>query len=289
MYKQINQQVSNLAAAGKRRLFFPVAAFVILLVIILPGCGAGKTTFQKSYRRLDQAEKLLADSLLKYALDHEALYTLCDTLKPVSSIMLYRLPLFSPNPAQRDSATNVLAGLQRIANQLSFGDCQFLLNPFERPDGIYKNIELYVIRKNRLQSRIREQRDFYHRLGLSEYSLPATVLAITEYENKYDRWKSYGYLFGYPAHAVDFFVEAGKRQDSTGQFVARDFFQVPVYADLSGYFTYAVPKGYQPVETDSAIYHKATITLNKYRAVREKYFSGNRKKNMAAIMKQMGW
>ncbi len=216
-------------------------------------------------------EKQTADSLLAYGLDHEALYTLLDTLKPVSSIKFYRLPLLSTLPGQRDSALNVLQNVQRVATGLSRGDFEFLVIPFERQDSIYKNIELYVVRKSRLKSMIHNHRNFYARLGISEETPPATVLTITEYENKYDRWRSYGYLFGYPDYAVDFFVEAGKVQDSTSQFVKRDFFQVPVFAAEKGYFTYAMPQGHTPGATDSLIHQQAAGMLLDYKRIRPKY------------------
>lgn len=222
------------------------------------------------YRQLSPDEKGMTDSLISYALDHEALYTLCDTLKPVSSIRLYSLPLFSADFRQKDSAQQVLMNLQQLANKLSTGNFSFILNPFARKDSIYKMVELYVVRKSRLAEMIRRHAEFYGPIGISPASMPATVLALTENENKYDRWRSYGYLFGYPDYAVDFFVKAGREQDSTRQFVKRDFFQIPVYAANSGYFTYAIPKDYPTNATDSAIYIRAQQTLGIYRMERDK-------------------
>lgn len=229
---------------------------------------------------MNQEEKPIADSILRYALDHEALYTLADTLKPMSSIKMYRLPLLSVNPMQVDSASRALAKLQHVANKLSQSDFQFIVNPFERADSIYKNIELYVVRKTKMATTIAQHASFYNSLGITYNTQPATVLAITEYEGKYNRWRSYGYLFGYPDHAVDFFVAAGKEQDSTKQFVQRTFFHIPVFAGTSGYFTYAVPKEYKTGEVDSVIYRKAMQTLENYKTLRRKY---TRKKAGKAI------
>ena len=119
--------------------------------------------------------------------------------------------------------------------------------------------------------------DFFGKWGITATANPATVLAITEYEHKYDRWRSYGYLFGYPDYAVDFFVDAGKSQDSTKEFVKRDFFAIPVYAGDKGHFTYAIPKGYQTNETDSLIYNKAFQTLLNYKKTRSAYYSETRR------------
>lgn len=244
---------------------------LFLLTGLIYACRSPKSRVSSAYKKMSVVEKQTADSLLAYGLDHEALYTLLDTLKPVSSIKLYRLPLLSTLPAQRDSALNVLQNIQRVAAGLSRGDFEFQVIPFERQDSIYKNIELYVVRKSRLKSIIRSHRDFYARLGITEDTPPATVLTVTEYESKYDRWRSYGYLFGYPDYAVDFFVEAGKTQDSTSQFVKRDFFQVPVFAAERGYFTYAMPKGHSPGAADSLTYQQAGRVLNNYKIIRPQY------------------
>lgn len=109
---------------------------------------------------MSAVEKQTADSLLAYGLDHEALYTLLDTL-PVSSIKLYRLPLLSSAGAQRDAVLNVFRNVQQVAAGLSRGDFEFLVTPFARPDSIHKNLELYVVRESRLKSMIRSHRDFY--------------------------------------------------------------------------------------------------------------------------------
>jgi hypothetical protein len=127
---------------------------------------------------------------------------------------------------------------------------------------------------------------FYGQLGINPQSHPATVLAITEYEQKYNRWRSYGYLFGYPDYAVDFFVEAGKQQDSGKEFVKRDFFQIPVFAGNSGYFTYAIPKGHQPGTIDSLIYKNAANTLINYKQIRSIFMSSSRMKAIRLLNKK---
>lgn len=219
---------------------------------------------------MDDQERRQADSLLTYALNHEALYTISDTLKPMSSIKLFRLPLLSKNTLIQQKAIDSLKKLHSLISKLHTKQLQFILNPFERNDGEYKKLELYVIRKDRVRKVIQQYDSFYAGMGISENTSPTTVLSVTEFENKYSRWRSYGYLFGYPSHAVDFFVEAGRSQDSTGEFVQRNFFAIPVFAGTTGYFTYAIPKNYQPTQIDSTLYHKAVLTLDKYRKVKEK-------------------
>lgn len=244
-------------------------SLIVITAVLLFSCNKRAYLFT-GLKNMDEEQKRQADSLLTYALDHEALYTISDTLKPISSVKLFRLPLLSKDMVVQQKAIDSLRKLYSLINKLNTKELQFILNPFERNDGEYKNLELYVVRNSTMSKVLQQYDSFYGRLGVSENTSPATVLSVTEFENKYDRWRSYGYLFGYPAHAVDFFVEAGKIQDSIGQFVQRNFFAIPVFAGATGYFTYAIPKTYQPTQIDSALYQKAMFTLNKYRKVKEK-------------------
>lgn len=97
------------------------------------------------------------------------------------------------------------------------------------------------------------------------------VLALYEFEEKFDRFKAYGYLFGYPDHAVDFFVQAARIQDQGGDFVAREFYQVPVSNGKEGRFVYAVPKGYGSEEVDERLKGKAEVLLNRFKKDWEGY------------------
>lgn len=253
------------------RLVSPVVITLILLFLTDSCQSPPQKAWRQVYRGLNKSDQSFADSLIDYALNHEALYTICDSIKPMSSIKMFRLPVFSENRQQRDSALSALHLLhKRVSRFNQYQDLwQFILNPFERRDSIFKNVELYIIRQSRVQTIIRQYAAFYGKLGIAEQTPAATILAVTEYEHPYNRWRSYGYLFGYPEYAVDFFVQAGKQQDSSGVFVKRDFFQIPVQASATGYFTWAVPRGYQPTQADSLIWHQASRTLAKYRQLRE--------------------
>lgn len=248
-----------------------VGLAVVLAFVFIAACTSPKNTIGKQYRSLENAEQQMADTILLNALQQEALYTLLDTLKPMSSVKMYKLPLLSSQSSQRDSALRVLQQVQKVANALSNKEVVFVLNPFARGDSIYKLFELYVVRVKQASKKIAQYEAFYSSLGIQPSTAVETLLAVTEFEQRYSRWRSYGYLFGYPAHAVDFFVEAGKTQDSAKKFVTRNFFQIPVYVGSSGHFTYAIPKDYNPNATDSAIYHKAVQTLDMFKKIRPKY------------------
>lgn len=224
----------------------------------------------KQYNSLSPEYKIIADSILMKALDREGLYTVSGNIKPISSIDLFQY--VNSTTTKQTVLFSEIEKVQFVANKLSTHKFSFILNPFSRKDSNVVNLELYVVNNQLLMNTINEHQEFYHLLGINKYVVPETVLAITEYESKYKRWRSYGYLFGYPDHAVDFFVNAGKIQDSSSVFVKRNFFQIPVFKYPSGYFTYALPLDYKPNAIDSSIYFKSINILNKYKYIRNKYF-----------------
>ncbi len=242
---------------------------VLAVSVVYTSCTMSRQ-HARAYKALTQEELRNADSLLSYALDHEALYTLVDTLKPISSVKLLKLPLLSKTKERVDSAREALASWTRLTEQMQFPDLRFILQPFERNEGDNKYVEIYAVRPSVVKKKLLSQSVFYNTIGLAPDAKAETILAVTEYESKYNRWRSYGYLFGYPSYAVDFFVEAGKKQDSTGKFVERDFFAIPVQAGSTGYFTYAIPKGYSTGYIDSSILQRASQTLNNYLIKRKK-------------------
>lgn len=223
----------------------------------------------------------LADSILAYALDHEALYTLADTLKPISSVKFLKFPVAKDSSmndgdaivVHSDSLLQEIERYQRVCDALSTDDWQFLLVPFKRTEKNMRNLEIYVIRRSKFKRELAENPAFWGQWGFTTSADPSVVLPVIEYETKLDRNRAYGYLFGYPDYAVDFFIDASRIQekDTTHKLVPRDFFAIPVYAGDKGYFTYAMPQGMAPSAIDSSIYHKATQTLERYKAIREKY------------------
>jgi len=252
---------------------------ISILLILLVSCSTQKS-LQKSIGKED-FDTALADTVLAYALDHEALYSLADTLKPISSVQFLRYAVAKDSTMKdgdamittKDSLLQKIEAYHKVCKALSKGDFEFVLMPFQRTDKGTRNLEIYVVRKSRFASILKTHSSFFGQWGFTPATKPAVVLTAVEYETRLDRNRAYGYLFGYPAYAVDFFVESTKKQeaDTAKTLVPRDFFAIPVFAGNNGYFTYAMPKDYQPTATDSAIYKKAMVTLEKYKAIREKY------------------
>lgn len=237
------------------------------------------------YEQLSAADRSRADSLIAFALDHEALYSLMADLKPMSSIgFSLSYPLGKDSTQQdgqhdvvsvsSDSVQTIINDLEswyRVLDALSFGDYQFMLIPFRQVWDGKRNMQVLLCRADLVDELLREQASFFAQWGFVPGTDPAVLLTAIEFEEKHDRFRSYGYLFGYPRHAVDFFVEASLQQEATDEFVSRDFFQIPVFAKEKGYFTYAVPKNYEPDALDSLIYNTAQEVLEKYRALRPEY------------------
>ncbi len=257
-------------------------AYLIFIFAFLVACKT--TQLPQNQAKSEVSNRILADSVLAYALDHEALYTLIDTLKPMSSVKFLRFAVAKDSTQKdgdyqittKDSLLNIIEKYQKICQDLSKDDWQFIMIPFARTEKSTRNIEIYVVRKSVFAKKIRQYQAFFGQWGFTPSTNPAVVLAVVEYESKWDRNRAYGYLFGYPAHAVDFFVEAQKIQNASPdkKFVPRDFFPIPVFVQEKGYFTYATPKGYKPVEVDNNLFKAATQTLEKYKAVRNKFVVG---------------
>ena len=235
------------------------------------------------YAHLSNEDRKRSDSLLRVGLDQEALYTLAGRLKPISSLgysLAYPLAKDSTHQdgdrsvvhVERDSVYGKLQELEawhRIAKALSGNDLTFLVIPFREPYRGKRHLELLVCRNSVVDSILRVHQEFFGQWGFTPGTDPHTLLTAIEFESRGDRFRAYGYLFGYPQHAVDFFVQADKDYKRTGEFVKRDFFHIPTYARPDGHFTYAVPKGYIPTSTDSALYHRGLKILNQYRMSRD--------------------
>jgi hypothetical protein len=128
-----------------------------------------------------------------------------------------------------------------------------------------------VCRQSMVDSVIQVHQSFFGQWGFTPGVDPHTFITAIEFEEKHDRFRAYGYLFGYPEYAVDFFVNADKEFEKTKQFVKRDFFHIPTFDRPDGHFTYAIPKGHRPTQIDSTLYRRGVRTLASYKKAREKF------------------
>lgn len=230
-------------------------------------------------------EQPLIDSILQYALDYEALYTVLGNVKPMSSVTLYRFPLANTDSLKQTSADIVdrkkqgthldrLQVIQQAIKRLNFPDLKFVLAPYKSAQDSIRLLQLSVVRVSSLDSLLRAKENFFAQFGLVPGADPAIVVSTIEHADRYERYRGYGYLFGYPDYAVDFFVEAAFESSKTNKLLPRKFFQIPVYARETGSFTYAYPEDHTPtLATDSVIYYQSEKVLEEYKKIRDNYLN----------------
>jgi hypothetical protein len=285
-------------------------AFFFIFLLVAVGCKQvqssrppGNITEElpfPNYETLSAEEQAQADTLLAQALDHEALYSLMGNLKPMSSIgfsLSYPLGKDSTQQdgqqaivaTQVDSIQMALAELKswnRILDALSFDNYQFILVPFKQVWKGKRNLQILLCRTDLLDSLLVAQAPFFAQWGFVPGTAPEVLLTAIEFEERNDRYRAYGYLFGYPQHAVDFFVEASREEQKTGEFVKRSFFHIPVHARERGHFTYALPKNLQPLSQDSTTYYQAVDILERYRQIRPQFTNTQGELSAVALYRQ---
>lgn len=164
----------------------------------------------------------------------------------------------------------------RITRKLSSDELVFMLIPFRQTYHQNRHLQLLVCRPDLVDSTLAVHQSFFAQWGFTPGTDPRTLITALEFEEMADRFRAYGYLFGYPKYAVDFFVEAHLQQEDGGKFVKRDFFHIPVFEREEVRFTYAMPKDHLPGKADSLIYLRSVRLLNNYKQVRSKYADDNK-------------
>lgn len=260
-------------------------ALCLLLFVTLTGCSIGAKypqagTVKFKYKSLSISDRQLADTLIKNALDNEGLYTVISGLKPISTVTNLSFMI-----AQKDSLVKGkrkvtdtssadykrLVQYQRVVGFLQFGDLRFVMSPFNMNQKGQRTMQINIYRQSLLDSLLNANAEFYGQFGYVPGTEGTLLINTTEYEQRFDRFRSYGYLFGYPEHAVSFFVDAGIAQEKQKELTKRDFYQIPVYSGPTGHFVYALPKNSNPLSIDTLIKARAEYALQEYKKAREAY------------------
>ncbi len=238
------------------------AAFILLAFALgVNGCAVfnHRSSVQAAEEYSDLQEELLEEMLIS-----EALYTLAGGLKPVSSsFWRATIAIEKPSLTEVSEARIALKSFEDRYPDFDTGVMAFA-NTYEGE----RYLDAFVAHRSSVSRMIDTYSEFWAPYGVTQEMAPAEVILTVEHMPKLDRFRGYGYLFGYPDYAVDFFVEAAAHEDGTDDFVERDFRQIPTIASETGRFTYAVPKGYpvQPVDRE-LLENSLTILsmLRKYR------------------------
>lgn len=257
---------------------------IILASALLVACGTTRvnTPTVTSKEPLTAYELHLVDSILQYGLENEALFTLMGRVKPMSSLVLFSFPVANTDSAKRITGDVLnrkdhgkyldrMRTIQQAMNKIDLPDLDFVVVPYLNAQGNRRIIQLSVVRKSSLDSLLNVKENFYGQFGLVPGSNPYSVMNAVEGNDSFSRWRGYGYMFGYPDYAVDFYNEASREQVENDNFVPRNFFRIPSYSREEGNFVYAYPKDHVLNEVDSALYKKSVKVLDAYRSIRPKY------------------
>jgi hypothetical protein len=212
--------------------------------------------------------------------DREGLYTLDGGLKPVSSdIAQFR---WRVHPTVEPSAGDTLARWRRAVAALSCGEIDFAVQVFAavhpgRGLDSVRTATVAVGHRAAIAETISRHAAFFIGIGVTTGLPLSDVLGLVDVAPRAARWRAYGLLFGYPAPAVDFFVAAGLRGDSTQRIEPRDFRRLPTWrksapapgtTDSLSSFVYAVPAGAPWSPADPALARAVAPRYARYAAWR---------------------
>lgn len=230
------------------------------------------------FERLPMPERAKAEELLLRALDSEALYTIVGGIKPMSSgFGQMRFPVKSIDLAQLEERRRILAHFR-------CGDTYYATQHyFAQTFNGERSFDAVIFNLPRVEAMLRERQSFWRVFGITPNSHPLEVLMVTEHDATSRRNIGYGYLFGYPEYAVNFFAEAADRETRTGTFVERDFLSLPTFTGERR-FVYAVPKGYREADVDRAMHERSAPVLEAYRERRARYI-GEGKPGVVALLR----
>ncbi len=227
--------------------------------------------------KLPPALRAKSEELLLKALDSEALYTLIGGLKPMSSgVASFKFAVKQPDLREIEEARQALAAW-RCGDEL-FADVRHFAQTYEdsKTKELTRAAEAVVLNLPALAAVVSKYADYFGPFGLTPHAHPMEVLMAIEYSQPGPRWRGYGYLFGFPPYAVDFFVNAGESEKQTGKFVERDFLSIPTFGAEKHQFVWAVPKGYVEQDEDRAIRARAAEILAAYRERRARFIGAGK-------------
>jgi len=206
-----------------------------------------------------------AEELLLTALDREALYTVAADIKPMSSGLVSLAYPASEPPPELDELRQIFAAWT-CTDELSAG-----LQVFHQTFEGLTYAEGVVFNTPQFAATVEQFVDVFAAIGVAADDPAMAVVDAVDADPTTRRFRGYGHLFGYPAHAVDFFVEAEEQEAMTGQFVERDFLHIPTFESDEGRFVYAVPKGHKANADDTALLARAAPVLARYAQLRAEH------------------
>jgi hypothetical protein len=222
--------------------------------------------------RLPAPLQVSAERLLLQLLDSEALYTLVGALKPIS-VGTHSLRL-GGDPGERVAGE----GLNLLLPVLRCGELETGLLRRKKTFGSSSYIDLAVYSRVGVARTVKSHREFFAGLGVTPEKDPLAILERLEKSSPSDANRGLGYLYGYPAYAVEDFCT---RKFGTKKTSPPSYFEVPTF---SGKFAYPAPRGEKARLEDVVLRESARVVLAEYKRRRERYI-GAKKKGVVELLR----
>lgn len=232
------------------------------------------------FETLAPALKARAETLLLRALDGEALYSIAADIKSMSSgVASARVRVDDPDLTEVEDLRQILRAWR------CGGEVSAHVHHFAATYNDARPVEVMVVNHPSLRRLLDRQVAFFGRYALSSSAEPLEVMLAVEYERTSARFRGYGLLFGYPDHAIDFFVEAADAQAETGSFVERDFISLPTVRGPN-HFVYAVPKGHVDHDADRSLRERVEPVFEDYHARRARHIHEGSAEGVLALVRE---
>jgi hypothetical protein len=232
------------------------------------------------FERLPDGLRKRARDLLLTALDSEALYTIAANIKPMSSgFYTAQVTVAKPDLGDVEEVRQIL-GAWTCGGELTASVHHFAaVYEGRRPlEGVVFNVAS-------VRRMLSARQPFFAPYGISPSADPVEGLMAVEYDQTSARLRGYGYFFGYPDYAVDFFAKAADDQKVTGTLVPRDFRSLPT-ARGERRFVYATPKGHAENEADRSLKLSVERVFSDYMARRARHIKDNDSSNVLALIRE---
>lgn len=236
--------------------------WLLAAVVFAGGCAASRPGLREpAVFRATADDRARADALLESMLRAEALYTLAGGIKPLSTGFWDGQVVVGDPKLEELTATRRALRLFESEYPAFEAGVMTFATTYEGE----RHLDAFVAHRESLRAMLARHSGFWAPYGLCVESRAEEVVNVVERMEKLDRFRGYGYLFGYPDEAVDFFVEAARQQEETGKFVERDFRQVPTIESPTGRFTWAVAKGAEVTPGDQRLFDLSARAMAAYR------------------------
>jgi hypothetical protein len=247
-----------------------------------PARAAAGTSGCFDVEALAPDDRAMAENVLLTFGDREGLYTLAGGLKPMSSGMGAAVRV---GPEVDRTALGHIEQRRRVAQRLRCGDIGAFVLVFDatregKTGETMRDTEIVLFHRASIAAAISRHDAYFGKLGITPGAEPAQIVDAIDRAPRAERWRGYGYLYGFPDEAVEFFAAAGIEGDATKKVVPRDFRRVETwvkYPDTTGgppvlgAFVYAVPKGAADSAADKALRDAAAPIYRRYAGERPRY------------------